>query len=156
MAVGDTIGDGGTTWIICDSQAVATSTQAGLMSAADKKALDVLKQNSVSGGSSQTISGGGGGGVVDLQPASATELGGVKIDEGSGLTIDSNGFLRLEGGTIGSDTSIYELPKATTTSLGCIKVGTGLSINNGTLSVSSGVILNTVASTVEGAMWYRK
>lgn len=51
----------------------------------------------------------------------------------------------------------YELPMAGASTLGGVVInGGGLSINEetGVLSIVSGVILNTIPSTVEGAMWY--
>ena len=48
------------------------------------------------------------------------------------------------------------VPLASASVAGVVKIGGGLSIdaNTGLLSIATGVILNTLSSTVEGAMWY--
>jgi hypothetical protein len=53
-------------------------------------------------------------------------LGGVKI--GSGITIDGNGVISASSG--------YTLPSATTSTLGGVIVGAGLSVSSGTVSAN--------------------
>lgn len=66
--------------------------------------------------------------LVTTKPATADEVGGIRI--GSGISIDENGVASV---------GIYELPKASSTILGGIKVGDRLSIdNNGVLSADPG------------------
>ena len=48
-----------------------------------------------------------------------------------------------------------ELPTASTTTKGLVKVGNGLSIDNtGTLNAISDTILNTIPSSINGGLWY--
>jgi len=88
-----------------------------------------------------------------LTKASTTELGGIKV--GDRLSIDSNGFLSADeqlptitgnsgkflttDGTSVSwgDTPEYTLPTASSSTLGGIKVGSGLSISSGVLSADN-------------------
>jgi hypothetical protein len=69
----------------------------------------------------------GGSGSYTLPTATTSVLGGVKID-GTTITINN--------GTISA--AQYSLPTATNTVLGGIRVGTGLTISNGVLSVTGG------------------
>ena len=76
----------------------------------------------------------------------------VKID-GSTITIDSNGVISAVGG--GGSGSGYVLPPASATTLGGVKVGSGLSVTaDGTLSATSGgsgyVLPPASASTLGG------
>ena len=110
---------------------------------------------------------GGGGSAYTLPTASATTLGGVKV--GSGLSINagvlsSTGVTRLIAGpnislspltgtgeiTI-SSSSTYSLPTASGSTLGGIKVGSGLAINGaGVLSTTGGGGTGTVYSITAG------
>jgi hypothetical protein len=91
-----------------------------------------------------------------LPPASSTVLGGVKISSTSGLVVSGSGSLSLGvatptqlggvkqgfGNIIGADgtltiTSTYALPPATTSTLGGVIVGAGLTVTDGTISISS-------------------
>ncbi|MBQ7646661.1 MAG: hypothetical protein IJS94_05265 [Clostridia bacterium] len=74
-------------------------------------------------------------------PVFATDTVPGMIKVGSGLSIDAYGVLS-------ADDQSYTLPAATANALGGIKVGDGLSINNGVLSTDTHAILpaNTAAS----------
>lgn len=80
--------------------------------------------------------GGTGGGTYTLPIAgtgSGGTLGGVKVD-GSSITINSSGVISATGG---GGTGGYTLPTASSSTLGGIKVGSGLQIAvDGTLSTS--------------------
>ena len=147
MQDGETVGG-----VRFSSTLVATSEHDGLMSASDKEKLDSIP---VGGGSSYT-----------LPMASTTVLGGIKV--GTNLSI-SNGVLsgnyavattssaglmsavdkaKLDGISSGGGGS-YTLPVASSSVLGGIKVGSGLSISDGVLSVPDLCTLST-AQTVTG------
>lgn len=65
-----------------------------------------------------------------LQPATNDTLGGVVIEDGSGLAVDENGHLSV------IPVEMYDLPKASVETLGGMRVGNGLSANeNGVVSV---------------------
>ena len=74
-------------------------------------------------------------GVTSLLPATPFIIGGVRPDN-STITVDENGTLTVIGGGSGGG---YVLPTATTTRLGGIIVGSGLTINaSGVLSATGG------------------
>jgi len=129
----------------------ATTTVAGLMSTADKTKLDGIDTNANN---------------YSLPTASASVLGGIKI--GTNLSIDVNGVVdstdttyvdatqsvaglmstsdktKLDG--IDTNANNYSLPTASGATLGGIKVGTDLTIDqNGVLSVQGGFALETQA-----------
>lgn len=111
---------------------------------------------SVSGGSS----GGGSGSNYTLPTASSSTLGGVKV--GSGLTIDTGGVLSADvtasaltayakttdlaavakTGSYNDLTNkptipaAYTLPNATSSTLGGVKIGSNISVSNGTISLA--------------------
>lgn len=72
-----------------------------------------------------------------LPDATDSTLGGVKIGEGIAV---SNG--------------IISLPTASSSQKGGVKIGAGLAMSGDTLYISGGVILSSVESNIEGAMWY--
>jgi len=129
----------------------ATTTVAGLMSTSDKTKLDGIDTNANN---------------YSLPTASASVLGGIKI--GTNLSIDVNGVVdstdttyvdatqsvaglmstsdktKLDG--IDTNANNYSLPTASGATLGGIKVGTDLTIDqNGVLSVQGGFALETQA-----------
>ena len=114
---------------------------------------------------------------VTLVPASSSVLGGIKV--GTGLEMDKDNKLNvtISAGTMSVATSVsgglmsstdktkldgiaanannYSLPTATSAKLGGIKVGTGLEITSGVLSVKGNtIILDTTPSAQNGGMWY--
>lgn len=114
---------------------------------------------------------------IDLVPASASVLGGIKV--GTGLEMDRDNKLNvtISAGTMSVATSVsgglmssadktkldgiaanannYSLPAATASKLGGIKVGTGLEITSGVLSVKGNtIVLDTTPSVQNGGMWY--
>lgn len=64
-------------------------------------------------------------GVLDLKIASSSERGGVKVD-GGGLTISAAGVLSYDPGV---------LPIATDSVAGVVKIGTGVNVSGGVISV---------------------
>lgn len=120
---------------------------------------------SVSGGGS------GGGGNYTLPTASSTVLGGVKI--GSGLTINTSGVVSADVtastlsayakttdlsavATSGSYNdlsnkptipSAYTLPNATSSTLGGVKVGSNISVTNGTISLAKSNVTSALGYT---------
>lgn len=106
--------------------------------------------------------------TVNIPLASSTTAGVIKV--GSGLSINSSGVLSATGGGTADSVdwsnitnkptipSEYSLPTASKTVLGGVKVGDGLSINNGVLSVtntssgSSDYTLPTANSTTLGGI----
>ena len=126
---------------------VATATSDGLMSAADK-----TKLNNIAASANN----------YSLPTASSSTLGGIKV--GSNLSI-ANGVLSATDTTysaattsaaglmtaadktklngIASGANAYSLPTASASTLGGIKVGSGLTITNGTLSVSGSSVFNS-------------
>ena len=123
--------------VISATYDVATSSDPGLMSTSDKTKLDGIES---------------GANNYELPIASASDLGGVKV--GSGLSINVEGALsadtipeattttaglmsssdksKLDG--VATNANNYVLPTASDTTLGGVKVGSGLSINDDILS----------------------
>jgi len=137
--------------VVTPSYPDATTTVAGLMSTSDKTKLDGIDTNANN---------------YSLPTASASVLGGIKI--GTNLSIDVNGVVdstdttyvdatttvaglmstsdktKLDG--IDTNANNYSLPTASGATLGGIKVGTDLTIDqNGVLSVQGGFALETQA-----------
>lgn len=120
---------------------------------------------SVSGGGS------GGGGNYTLPTASGSTLGGVKV--GSGLTINTSGVLSADvtASTLtayakttdlsavaktGSYNDLtnkptipaaYTLPNATSSTLGGVKVGSNISVSNGTISIAKSNVTSALGYT---------
>lgn len=120
---------------------------------------------SVSGGGS------GGGGNYTLPTASGSTLGGVKV--GSGLTINTSGVLSADvtastltayakttdlsavakSGSYNDLSnkptipSAYTLPNATSSTLGGVKVGSNISVSNGTISVTKSNVTSALGYT---------
>lgn len=88
---------------------------------------------------------GGGALPYTLQPATTESLGGVIVGDGFSVSADGRIDVTLQGG------NNFTLTAATADSLGGIMVGKNLSIDNGTLS--SFFYLDTIPSTIDGAMW---
>lgn len=126
-----------------------------------------------SGNVTISVSGGGssGGGNYTLPTASSSTLGGVKI--GSGLTINTNGVVSAD---VTSSTltayakatdlsavaksgsyndlsnkptipSAYTLPNATSSTLGGVKVGSNISVSNGTISLAKSNVTSALGYT---------
>lgn len=119
---------------------------------------------SVSGGS-------GGGGNYTLPTASSSTLGGVKV--GSGLTINTSGVLSADvtASTLTAYAKItdlsavaktgsyndltnkptipaaYTLPNATSSTLGGVKVGSNISVSNGTISIAKSNVTSALGYT---------
>lgn len=126
-----------------------------------------------SGNVTISVSGGGssGGGNYTLPTASSSTLGGVKI--GSGLTINTNGVVSADVtastltayakttdlsavATSGSYNdlsnkptipSAYTLPNATSSTLGGVKVGSNISVSDGTISVTKSNVTSALGYT---------
>lgn len=120
---------------------------------------------SVGGGSS------GGGGNYTLPTASSSTLGGVKI--GSGLTINTSGVLSADvtASTLSAYAkttdlsavaksgsyndlsnkptipSAYTLPNATSSTLGGVKVGSNISVSDGTISLAKSNVTSALGYT---------
>ena len=135
---------------LTDKPAEATTSAAGLMSAADKTKLDGIAT---------------GANKYSLPTASASTLGGVKV--GTNLSISSGvlsatdttysaattsaaGLMsaadktKLDG--IATNANKYSLPTASASTLGGVKVGTNLSISSGVLSATNTTYTNFVKS----------
>lgn len=127
----------------------ATTTTAGLMSATDKTKLDSVETNA---------------NHYVLPTASATTLGGVKVGDGLSIsdgvvstntipdaTTSASGLMSATDKTKLDGLSPYTLPAATTSSLGGVKVGSGLSIDNtGELSADQYQLPIASSSTLGG------
>lgn len=126
-----------------------------------------------SGNVTISVSGGGssGGGSYTLPTASSSTLGGVKI--GSGLTINTNGVVSADvtsstltayvkttdlsevakSGSYDDLTnkptipSAYTLPNATSSMLGGVKVGSNISVSNGTISLAKSNVTSALGYT---------
>ena len=126
-----------------------------------------------SGNVTISVSGGGssGGGNYTLPTASSSTLGGVKI--GSGLTINTSGVVSADVtastltayakttdlsavATSGSYNdlsnkptipSAYTLPNATSSTLGGVKVGSNISVSDGTISVTKSNVTSALGYT---------
>ena len=126
-----------------------------------------------SGNVTISVSGGGssGGGNYTLPTASGSTLGGVKI--GSGLTINTNGVVSADvtastltayakttdlsavakSGSYNDLSnkpnipSAYTLPNATSSTLGGVKVGSNISVSNGTISVTKSNVTSALGYT---------
>lgn len=125
-----------------------------------------------SGNVTISVSGGGGsGGNYTLPTASGSTLGGVKI--GSGLTINTSGVLSADvtastltayakttdlsavakSGSYNDLSnkptipSAYTLPNATSSTLGGVKVGSNISVSNGTISVTKSNVTSALGYT---------
>ena len=148
---------------------VASSTELGGIKVGEGLKIDKNGKLDV------TVTGGSSG--VALVPASSSVLGGIKV--GTGLEMDENNKLNLafslsslslatsvSGGLMSSEDKTklngiaanannYSLPTATASKLGGIKVGTGLEITSGVLSVKGNtIVLDTTPSAQNGGMWY--
>lgn len=126
-----------------------------------------------SGNVTISVSGGGssGGGNYTLPTASSSTLGGVKV--GSGLTINTSGVLSADvtASTLTAYAKItdlsavaktgsyndltnkptipaaYTLPNATSSTLGGVKVGSNISVSNGTISVTKSNVTSALGYT---------
>lgn len=125
-----------------------------------------------SGNVTISVSGGGGsGGNYTLPTASSSTLGGVKV--GSGLTINTGGVLSADvtASTLTAyakttDLSVvaksgsyndlsnkptipnaYTLPNATSSTLGGVKVGSNISVTDGTISVTKSNVTSALGYT---------
>ncbi len=126
-----------------------------------------------SGNVTISVSGGGssGGGNYTLPTASSSTLGGVKI--GAGLTINTSGVLSADvtastltayakitdlsavakTGSYNDLTNkptipaVYTLPNATSSTLGGVKVGSNISVSNGTISVTKSNVTSALGYT---------
>ena len=126
-----------------------------------------------SGNVTISVSGGGssGGGSYTLPTASSSTLGGVKI--GSGLTITTNGVVSADvtastltayakttdlsavakSGSYNDLSnkptipSAYTLPNATSSTLGGVKVGSNISVSNGTISLAKSNVTSALGYT---------
>ena len=117
---------------------VATTTSNGLMSASDKTKLDGIAVNANN---------------YTLPTASSSTLGGVKI--GSNISVN-NGVISISKDNItnalgyvppsvsGGGTSSYTLPTASSSTLGGVKIGSNISVNNGVISISKDNITNAL------------
>lgn len=125
------------------------------------------------GNVSISVSGGGssGGGNYTLPTASSSTLGGVKV--GSGLTINTSGVLSADvtASTLTAYAKItdlsavaktgsyndltnkptipaaYMLPNATSSTLGGVKVGSNISVSNGTISIAKSNVTSALGYT---------
>lgn len=114
----------------------ATASSAGFMSTSDKSKLDGIASSANN---------------YSLPSATSSVLGGVKV--GSGISV-SSGTISVSAATtsasglmsasdksklngISESANNYSLPTATSSVLGGVKVGSGLSISNGTLSADT-------------------
>lgn len=127
----------------------ATTTTAGLMSSSDKSKLDGVETNANN---------------YVLPTASDTTLGGVKVGGGLSIsdgvvstdpipdaTTSASGLMSATDKTKLDGLSPYTLPAATTSSLGGVKVGSGLSIDNtGELSADQYQLPIASSSTLGG------
>lgn len=125
-----------------------------------------------SGNVTISVSGGGsGGGSYTLPTASSSTLGGVKI--GSGLTINNNGVVSADVtsstltayakttdlsavATSGNYNDLsnkptipaaYTLPNATSSALGGVKVGSNISVSDGTISLAKSNVTSALGYT---------
>lgn len=124
-----------------------------------------------SGNVTISVSGGGSGGNYRLPTASSRTLGGVKI--GSGLTINTSGVVSADVtastlsayakttdlsavATSGSYNDLsnkptipaaYTLPNATSSTLGGVKVGSNISVTNGTISLAKSNVTSALGYT---------
>ena len=126
-----------------------------------------------SGNVTISVSGGGssGGGNYTLPTASSSTLGGVKI--GAGLTINTSGVLSADvtastltayakttdlsavakSGSYNDLSnkptipSAYTLPNATSSTLGGVKVGSNISVSNGTISIAKSNVTSALGYT---------
>ncbi len=126
-----------------------------------------------SGNVTISVSGGGssGGGNYTLPTASSSTLGGVKI--GAGLTINTSGVLSADvtastltayakitdlsavakTGSYNDLTNkptipaVYTLPNATSSTLGGVKVGSNISVSDGTISVTKSNVTSALGYT---------
>ena len=142
----------------------ATQSAAGLMSAADKKKLDGIASGATANTGDITgvtagngLTGGGTSGSVTLNVGAGTGITvaadtvSAKLRSTTALTVDSaaatttsgrvypvapdkSGYLAVNVPWTDTDTK-YTLPNATSSTLGGVKIGSNVSISNGTISV---------------------
>lgn len=111
--------------------------------------------------------------AYSLPTANATQKGGVIIGDGLAMDGDTLNVTISGGASYAEATSVasglmsasdkikldeienYSLPTASGSVKGGVIVGEGLAMNGDTLNVtlSTSLVLDTVSSTVEGAMW---
>ena len=123
----------------------ATTVSSGLMSSSDKKKLDNLASITTAG-SNITISGGTISGT-----ANTTYTAGSNITI-SGTTISGTANTTYSAATTTTGGLMSAADKKKLNSLASITTaGSNITISGGTISAA--VVLNTVSSTVDGAMW---
>lgn len=95
---------------------------------------------------------GGASGLVP--PPEAGDDDKFLCGNGQWVTIQS-GETYSDATTVATNANNYTLPTASTSTKGGVMIGGGLSMDGDTLSViyTMGVVLSTVASSVQGAMW---
>ena len=129
-----TKGDGTTTETTIS---IATTTAAGLMSAADKTKLNGVATNANN---------------YSLPTATSGVLGGVKIgsnitNSGGTISLSSVNVTSALGYTPPRQDTTYTLPAATSSALGGVKIGSNITNSSGTISLSSANVTSALGFT---------
>jgi hypothetical protein len=148
MYSGQTINDGSVVWKVKDLRDVATTSENGLMSSADK-----VKLNAIAEGANAYV----------LPTASSSTKGGVKVAGTQGLAMSGEnitlaaastntlgGVKIVSNGGITNTSGAISLTAATASQIGGIKVGTGLTASSGTVTLAA-ASANTIGGVKIGS-----
>lgn len=95
-----------------------------------------------------TLNATGGGTSVDLEPATKTKLGGVKI--GNNVNASADGTISVD---LPDPPEPYELPVASADELGGVKIGDNINVDaDGTISTHAPYVLPVASATVLGGV----
>ena len=137
-----------------ESYSDATTTTHGLMSAADKSKLDGIDTNAnnyvhpTNSGNKHIPSGGTSGQILGWSSDGTAQWVDDHNTEYSDATTTVHGLMstsdkaKLDG--IAANANNYTLPNATSSTLGGIKAGSNLSINNGVLSLTQANVISAL------------
>lgn len=135
VKVGDNLAIDSSTGVLSGNYSAASTSAAGLMSAADKTKLDGIEAGATAITVDSAISSSSTNPVENQ--AIYTALAG-KVDTETGKGLSSNDYTDAEKtklGGIEANANNYSLPAATTSALGGVKVGTNLAVDaNGVIS----------------------
>lgn len=118
---------------VSTTYAVVTTSTDGLMSAADKTKLDFLSNYSLPTASASTLGG------VKIGTGITMSSGTISVPAATQVTTSVDGLMiaadktKLDG--IATNANNYSLPTASASILGGVKIGTGITLNTGVISV---------------------
>ena len=152
IKVGDNLAIDSSTGVLSGNYSAASTSAAGLMSAADKTKLDGIAAGATAVTVDSSITSSSENPVQSA--AIYTALAG-KVDTETGKGLSSNDYTDAEKtklGGIEANANNYSLPAATTSALGGVKVGTNLAVDaNGVISGNYSNATQSAAGLMSGA-----